>query len=113
MPRATTKHGGQGRSRREYSCSREDFVRIWNSSDYIDDIAAMSGLPVNICYTRATQYRAQGVIMEQPRPRRKKPSVLRRESDVEKLNAIAKQAISMKNGGRLAVLEELLGRPRS
>lgn len=66
--------------------SPEDFVRAWQSSGSITEVARKLGMSVNAVWMRATRYRAKGVRLAFEHVRDN------RQLDVDALNRLAREA---------------------
>ena len=56
--------------RRNRSLTAEEFVRIWQAADSIEQVAEQTGMHHSVCATRARSYRERGVLLQEL-PRRR------------------------------------------
>ena len=68
---APTEHGNQAREkkpRQRYSVDAPTFIKIWQTSNSVNEVSERTGIPAPICHARASSYRAAGVqIKSMPR----------------------------------------------
>jgi hypothetical protein len=66
--------------RKNYNCTPERFVEVWQAAECCDEVAKILGMPKSIVHARASGYRAMGVRLK------KMPRIRRNRVDVEALN---------------------------
>lgn len=78
------------REKRNYNVSAEDFVRAWNESSSVQEVADRLGMPKPIAHARACNYRRKGIPIK---PMRRQ---YRRKLDIPALQRLAKECLEPK-----------------